>query len=62
MALPPTHVFEGLRALLVGGELRLDLMTAALLLDLLYLILAGGVFAWLLRRSRVEGSLLQIGE
>lgn len=62
LALPPTHVFEGLRALLLERSLRPDLMASALLLNLVYLGAASGLFAWLLRAARREGSLLQIGE
>jgi ABC-2 type transport system permease protein len=61
-ALPPTYVFEGMRALLIEGRLRNELMLAAFLLNLVYL--AGGVFVFfrLLASARRSGSLLQTGE
>ncbi len=60
--LPPTYVFEGLRALLTKHELRLDLMAEAFLLNIVFFSVAAAFFLVLLRRARRAGSLLQTGE
>jgi ABC-2 type transport system permease protein len=60
--LPPTYVFEGMRALLIQKTFRGDLMIDALALNAVFF--AAGVFAFLrlLRSARQHGSLLQSGE
>jgi ABC-2 type transport system permease protein len=60
--LPPTYVFEGMRALLTQQNFRPDLMLDALGLNVVYF--AGGVFAFLklLQSARRHGSLMQSGE
>jgi ABC-2 type transport system permease protein len=60
--LPPTYVFEGMRALLMEHVIRIDLMLEAFVLNVLYF--AAGVFAFLqlLKSARRVGSLLQSGE
>ncbi len=60
--LPPTYVFEGLRALLTRHELRLDLMAEAFALNLVFFSAAVGGFLLLLRSARRAGTLLQTGE
>ena len=62
LSLPPTHVFEGLRALLLEQRFEAGTMLTALLLNILYLAAAGAVFAWLLRAARQSGALMQTGE
>ena len=61
-ALPPTYVFEGMRALILEQQFRADLMVAALGLNAIYFALAVAVFLALLRSARRIGSLLQSGE
>jgi ABC-2 type transport system permease protein len=61
-ALPPTYVFEGMRALLSEHRFRADLMLGALALNAAYLAAAFGAFTALLRSARRAGSLLQSGE
>lgn len=61
-ALPPTYVFEGMRALIMEHEFRAGLMVQAFALNALYLSAAVGAFLWLLRSARRVGSLLQAGE
>jgi ABC-2 type transport system permease protein len=61
-ALPPTAVFEGMRALAIDHAFRADLMLWALGLNLLWLAAGAISFMWLLRGARKSGSLLQIGE
>lgn len=62
LALPPTYVFEGLRALMIDRVFRADLMGRALLLNALYFGVAYASFHYFLWRARVNGSLMQIGE
>jgi len=61
-ALPPTYVFEGMRALLIQKAFRPDLMLDALALNAVFF--AGGLFAFLklLQSARRHGVLMQTGE
>jgi ABC-2 type transport system permease protein len=61
-ALPPTYVFEGMRALLIDHVFRSDLMVQAFALNVV--LFAGGAFAFLalLKSARRNGSLMQGGE
>jgi ABC-2 type transport system permease protein len=61
-ALPPTYVFEGMRAALIDHAFRVDLMLDALALNAIYFVAAAGAFFALLASSRSNGSLLQAGE
>jgi ABC-2 type transport system permease protein len=61
-ALPPTHVFEGLRAIMIEQVFRPDLMLKAFGLNLLYFSGAYLLFLYFLRQARIKGSLMQIGE
>jgi ABC-2 type transport system permease protein len=61
-SLPPTYVFEGMRALILEGVFRPDLMVEALALNALYFSAAVAVFLALLKSARRIGSLLQTGE
>jgi len=60
--LPPTYVFEGMRALLIQKVFRPDLMIDALLLNAVMFV--GGIFGFLklLQSARRHGSLMQTGE
>jgi ABC-2 type transport system permease protein len=60
--LPPTYVFEGMRALVLEQSFRADLMAAALALNAVYFAIAVAVFLALLKSARRIGSLLQAGE
>jgi ABC-2 type transport system permease protein len=62
LALPPTHVFEGLRALVLEHRFDATAMLTALALNLLYLAAAITAFGLLLRSARWNGSLMQTGE
>jgi ABC-2 type transport system permease protein len=55
-------VFEGMRAVLFDGTLRLDLLQGAVLLNLLWMAGAIVVFLLLFRSARDKGLLLQVGE
>jgi ABC-2 type transport system permease protein len=61
-ALPPTYVFEGMRALLIDHVFRADLMLEAFVLNTVLFAAASGAFLLLLRSAREHGSLLQMGE
>jgi ABC-2 type transport system permease protein len=61
-ALPPTYVFEGMRALLIDHAFRADLMLEALALNAVYFAAAVAAFLQLLKSARRHGSLLQGGE
>jgi ABC-2 type transport system permease protein len=61
-SLPPTHVFEGLRAVLIHQTFLPMLMVKALALNLLYFSGAYLLFRYFLWQARIKGSLMQIGE
>ncbi len=61
-ALPTTPVFEGMRAAMIDGTVRLDFLAQAALLDLAYIAAGFGLFLWSFHRARVRGSLLSAGE
>lgn len=60
--LPPTYVFEGMRALLIDHTFRADLMAWAFVLNAAYFIAAVIGFLALLQSARTVGSLIQAGE
>jgi ABC-2 type transport system permease protein len=62
LALPPTYVFEGLRALVLHHSFDAGYMIRALLLNLVYFALGAAAFAFFLRQARASGSLVQMGE
>ncbi len=61
-ALPPTYVFEGMRALLIDQVFRSDLMLQALGLNVLFFAAGALAFLALLKSARRNGSLMQGGE
>ncbi|MEA2990229.1 MAG: type transport system permease protein [Alphaproteobacteria bacterium] len=61
-ALPPTYVFEGMRALILEQTFRADLMIEAFALNVAYFAVAVFIFLQLLKSARRVGSLLQSGE
>jgi ABC-2 type transport system permease protein len=60
--LPPTYVFEGMRALLIDHVFRADLMIWAFALNIVLFTAAVFAFLKLLNSARKQGSLLQTGE
>jgi ABC-2 type transport system permease protein len=60
--LPPTYVFEGMRALLMQHVFRADLMMAALAINAVLFVASFAIFLALLRSAKRHGSLLQGGE
>lgn len=61
-SLPPTYVFEGMRALLLQQTFRADLMIQALAINAAVFALAVIAFLALLGSARRQGSLMQTGE
>jgi ABC-2 type transport system permease protein len=61
-ALPPTYVFEGMRALLIDHAFRADLMVDALLINAALFVVSFAIFMALLNSARRAGSLLGGGE
>jgi ABC-2 type transport system permease protein len=60
--LPPTYVFEGMRALLTDHTFRTDLMVDALAINAVLFVASFAAFLALLRSARRVGSLLSGGE
>jgi ABC-2 type transport system permease protein len=60
--LPPTYVFEGMRALLIDQVFRADLMLQAFALNIVLFAVAIVAFFKLLQGARRAGSLMQTGE
>ena len=61
-ALPPTYVFEGMRALLIDHAFRADLMIQAFGLNVVFFAAGALAFLALLKSARRNGSLMQGGE
>ena len=60
--LPTAPVFEGMRAILVDGTVRYDLLVHAAVVDLAYLALGAFLFLYSFHIARKRGLLLQVGE
>jgi len=60
--LPTTHVFEGMRAAMVDGAFRWELMLGALALDLACIVAGFAIFLGAVASARRRGSLLSTGE
>jgi ABC-2 type transport system permease protein len=60
--LPPTYVFEGMRALMIDHVFRLDLMLESLALNAVLFAAGAAAFLALLKSARRSGSLMQTGE
>jgi ABC-2 type transport system permease protein len=61
-SLPPTYVFEGMRALLSDHVFRADLMIEAFAINVVLFAASFAIFLALLRGARRHGALLQSGE
>lgn len=61
-SIPPAYVFEGMRAILLDGVFRLDLLIGAIALNAVYLTLGGLTFTLSFRLARRQGILHQLGE
>jgi ABC-2 type transport system permease protein len=62
LALPASHVFEGMRAVLSDGVILWDHLAWAAGLNVIWLALAALVFAQQFRAARTRGALMSIGE
>jgi ABC-2 type transport system permease protein len=60
--LPPTYVFEGMRALIIDQVFRIDLMLWALGINILLIGAACFAFFRLVDKAREAGSMMAIGE
>ena len=60
--IPSTHVFEGMRMVLLRGVFPWDHFWVAVALNVVYLALGAMVFAWAMHDARNRGTLLQMGE
>lgn len=61
-ALPAAHIFEGLRALLLHGQMDWPQLALAVGLNAIWTVAAVSVFAAEFRRARIRGALISIGE
>jgi ABC-2 type transport system permease protein len=61
-SLPPTYVFEGMRALVIDRVFRADLMLEALAFNVVLFVIASVAFLKLLESAREQGTLLQGGD
>ncbi|MBM3481962.1 MAG: ABC transporter permease [Alphaproteobacteria bacterium] len=61
-AFPSSHIFEGMRAVLIDHEFRFDLWRNAMLLDIAYLAGGAAAFLFSVRVARQRGLLHQVGE
>jgi ABC-2 type transport system permease protein len=62
LALPPTHVFEGMRSILLHGVFDANELWWALGLNAIYLTIGYLSFRWFLQSAKVNGTLVQLGE
>jgi ABC-2 type transport system permease protein len=62
LALPPTHVFEGMRSILLHNTFDPKELWWALSLNAVYLLVGYVVFSRFLASARVNGTLLKLGE
>lgn len=60
LALPSTHVFEGMRAVLAGDPTPWGQLAAAFALNFVFLFLAGWLFLKILKTARQRGLLVKI--
>jgi ABC-2 type transport system permease protein len=62
LALPPTHVFEGMRGILLHNVFDVNELWWALGLNVIYLVVGYVTFSRFLASARVNGTLVQLGE
>lgn len=56
-AFPATYIFEGMREVMRSGHMPMQLLAQAAILNVVYLIVAGAFFFWILRLTRQRGLL-----
>jgi ABC-2 type transport system permease protein len=62
MVIPSTHVFEGMRSILLDGSVAWNELAGAVGMNVLWLAAATVLFARQFHAARVRGALLNIGE
>lgn len=62
LSIPATHVFEGMREVILTGRMSAKALLAATGLNALYLGAALALFAWMFHLARVQGRLTKLGE
>jgi ABC-2 type transport system permease protein len=62
MLLPSTHVFEGMRAILLDGTVPWSELMAAVAMNVVWLGGAIVLFGRQFHEARVRGALLNVGE
>ncbi len=60
--LPPSHIFEGMRAVMFGKGFPWDQLLIAAVLNLVYIGGAVALFLWVYHLARVRGLFLSMGE
>lgn len=60
LALPPAHIFEGMRAAILSGTTAWQPLVIAMALNLAYLGIAGAIFAFTLKIARKRGLLVKV--
>ena len=60
--LPASYIFEGMRAVILDGEVRVDLLLRAGALNIIWIGLCMAAFLAFFRTARERGTLLQLGE
>jgi len=60
--LPPSYIFEGMRQVVLQGEVRLDLLLMAGVMNLVWIGVGVMLFLTFYRAARERGTLLQLGE
>jgi ABC-2 type transport system permease protein len=62
LALPPTHVFEGMRSILLHNTFDVRELWWAAGLNVVYFVAGYLIFSWFLGSARENGTLVQLGE
>ena len=62
LLIPASHIFEGLRAILIEQTFRSDLLVNAFSLNVVFVLVSLIIFFVILRYARIHGQLLQMGE
>jgi len=60
--LPASYIFEGMRAVILDGEVQIDLLLTAGALNIIWIGLGMAAFLAFFRTARERGTLLQLGE
>ena len=61
-ALPPSHVFEGVRAVAFGGAFPMHELAVTVALNLVYLAVGAVLFVWVNHIARMRGLFIGMGE